>query len=281
MSLMCTPFLRAAELDAPLTECALNISVSMPASNNIPSIQWANCCEETGLCGFTWERNKGWESSSVSWRKDWVIFSYWRRHWTTHKFLSCGKALKKHCADFSRVEAGQKGVQECVPEARTMSGRLVCFAAQQPAGEVCQLETGPFCDGNRCTADQLVKAESLRISSICSDRAVPPEDQSRGMHSTSNSTILENPAVVPCPARIASGLPNSPAQAQEPTEGPSQPTSSSEIAYLAAWKVSGNNTLQLDFLNKLWSCWLQAGATGTAGAIQGILIPFMEGSNPF
>ena len=70
MSLMCTPFLKATELDAPLTECALNISVSIPASDNIPLIQLANCYEETGLCGFTWDRNKGWEFSSVSWQKD-------------------------------------------------------------------------------------------------------------------------------------------------------------------------------------------------------------------
>ena len=60
--------------------------------------------------------------------------------------------------------------------------------------------------------------------------------------------------------------------------------------HLATWKVSGNNMLQLEFLNKLQSCWLQAGArvptqpisqaggVGTAGAIQGILIPFMETS---
>ena len=133
-------------------------------------------------------------------------------------------------ADFSRVEAGRKSVQECVPEAWTMPGRLVCFTSQQPAGEVRQLETGPICNGNRCTADQLVGTESLRLSPICSDRAVPPKDQGRRMHSTSNSTMLENPPVLPCPARIASGLPNSPAQPQESTEGPSQPTTSSEIA---------------------------------------------------
>jgi len=62
---------------------------------------------------------------------------------------------------------------------------------------------------------------------------------------------------------------------------------------LAAWKVSRDNTLQLAFLSKLQHCWLQAvanaptqhisqaGNVGIAGAIQGKLIPFIVGFNPF
>ena len=75
--------------------------------------------------------------------------------------------------------------------------------------------------------DQL---KTYAFTPIYSDRVAPPEDQSRGMHSTSINTILENPAVVPCPARITSRLLNSPAQAQELTVGPSQPITFSEIA---------------------------------------------------
>ena len=62
---------------------------------------------------------------------------------------------------------------------------------------------------------------------------------------------------------------------------------------LAAWKVSRNNTLQLEFLSKLQNCWSQAGAkvptqpisqagnVGIAGAIQGKSIPFIVGFNPY
>ena len=110
-----------------------------------------------------------------------------------------------------------------------MPGGLVRFSPQQSTGEVHKLETRPVRDGNRCTADQLVRAGGLCLSTVCPDRSVPAEDQSGGVHGAVNSSMLENSALVPCPAGIISRSPNPPARAQEPTEGSPQPTTTSEI----------------------------------------------------
>ena len=96
ISLMCTPFLKAAKLDALLTECALKVSVLMPAPVSISLIQWVSRWDEIGLWGLKCERKSGCGLSEVSLRNGWVTFSYWWRHWTTHRCLSSENALKKH-----------------------------------------------------------------------------------------------------------------------------------------------------------------------------------------
>jgi len=62
--------------------------------------------------------------------------------------------------------------------------------------------------------------------------------------------------------------------------------------HLATWKVSGDSTLQAEFLSKLQSCWPQVGAkeptqptnqagnVGIAGVIQKKSIQFIVGYNP-
>lgn len=56
---MRTPFLKAAVLDAPLTEWALNIEVSTPAFLRISFSQLAMRCEVTGPCGLMYDKNRG------------------------------------------------------------------------------------------------------------------------------------------------------------------------------------------------------------------------------
>ena len=61
---------------------------------------------------------------------------------------------------------------------------------------------------------------------IRSDRSVSPEDQNREVHSATNSSMLENTTLVPCPTGTVSGSANSPPQTQEVTEGFQKPTTS-------------------------------------------------------
>ena len=52
ISAKATPLFEAAVVDAPLTECALNTDVSMPARPKRSFIQCAMRCEVTGLWGL-------------------------------------------------------------------------------------------------------------------------------------------------------------------------------------------------------------------------------------
>ena len=57
ISLMDTPILTALEVDAPLIECALNLSTSIEGCFKASNIHLANVLEVTGLCGLTYEIN--------------------------------------------------------------------------------------------------------------------------------------------------------------------------------------------------------------------------------
>ena len=57
ISLMDTPILTALEVDAPLIECALNLSTSIEDCFKAANIHLANVLEVTGLCGLTCKIN--------------------------------------------------------------------------------------------------------------------------------------------------------------------------------------------------------------------------------
>ena len=59
ISARATPFARAADVDTPRTECALNTEVSTPAAERRSLIQCAIRCEVTGLCGLVYDKNSG------------------------------------------------------------------------------------------------------------------------------------------------------------------------------------------------------------------------------
>ena len=69
MSATDTPLVRAAVVEAPLTEWALKTETSMPASFNKSLIQWAILCEVTGAklqCGlFILTQTLNYTQSSV------------------------------------------------------------------------------------------------------------------------------------------------------------------------------------------------------------------------
>ena len=52
-----THILTAMEVDAPLIECALNLSTSIEDCFKAFNIHFANVLEVTGLCGLTYEIN--------------------------------------------------------------------------------------------------------------------------------------------------------------------------------------------------------------------------------
>ena len=57
ISLMEAPILTALKVDAPLIECALNLSTSIEDCFKASNIHLANVLEVTGLCCLTYEIN--------------------------------------------------------------------------------------------------------------------------------------------------------------------------------------------------------------------------------
>ena len=94
ISLMWTPLSKAAEVVAPLTECALNTSVLTPASFNRSLIRWAKRWVVTGLWGLTLDRKSGAAVCGVTDQNWLVVASYCFKHWTTHS-LSFAEKLAK------------------------------------------------------------------------------------------------------------------------------------------------------------------------------------------
>ena len=66
ISLMETHILTAMEVDAPLIECALNLSPSIEDCFKAFNIHFANVLEVTGLCGLTYKINNCEASVNLS-----------------------------------------------------------------------------------------------------------------------------------------------------------------------------------------------------------------------
>ena len=81
----------AAEDEAPLTECALKIDVSMPEASNKDLSHLATVLEDTAFCGLTIA------TSSLVYlpRRDFVLSSYSLRVDTGHSLLFSGREGKK------------------------------------------------------------------------------------------------------------------------------------------------------------------------------------------
>jgi len=81
----------AAEDEAPLTECALKINVSMPEASSKDLSHLATVLEDTALCGLITAT-----SSLVSLpRRDFVLTSYFFKVDTGHSLSSPGREGKK------------------------------------------------------------------------------------------------------------------------------------------------------------------------------------------
>ena len=81
----------AADVLAPLMECALNVLVSMPAEVITSFNQRAMVDDVTGLCGFMKEINN-WVLSPLSML---VLCTYMVKEWIGHNFVSSEKQGKK------------------------------------------------------------------------------------------------------------------------------------------------------------------------------------------
>ena len=81
--LMDTPILTALEVDAPLLECALNLSTSIEECFKTSNIHFANVLEVTGLCELIYEIN-----NCVAFCLSELVLSIFQMHkWTDHNIL--------------------------------------------------------------------------------------------------------------------------------------------------------------------------------------------------
>ena len=87
-----TEALAAAVVDAPRTECALNIETSIPASTRSSRIHRAIVDGETGRCGLMKDKNKFRGSLPVVALSLDVDLMYCLKQATGYNVVSCGKA---------------------------------------------------------------------------------------------------------------------------------------------------------------------------------------------
>ena len=172
-----------------------------------------------------------------------------------------------------------------------MQNRPVHHTIEPPTGQIHQLETRPGSHADRCLSDQLEGTGRVYISTLCTDRQMPTEHQSR----TEQSTIVlvapvwQNqawfPILLDLMVELPFLLPHSNNLLLHPKGHPHSLVCTNRLR-LAALKISGINIRQREFQKKPQPCYLQDGVqaptlptkldgnSGVAGVREGRLILF-------
>ena len=147
-----------------------------------------------------------------------------------------------------RLASEQTDVQCSVGHMGTVPVGSVCEQAQRPTGEVCQLETGPLCVGDRRFPTDMESGRHLRISPIQPHIEGTSENNKGPIDSDPDCPHLANPGVVPDTARNASGC-SSVVSGRKTTVNISGSRRAS-AARAEKPKVSGMESLRLKAINR-------------------------------
>ena len=123
-----------------------------------------------------------------------------------------------------RMDAEQSSLSLDAADPRPLPDGLVCDQAESSTGQLCQLEAGPLCTGNRCVSAELERPGRLCISPLWSDREVPTEDQAGTGHHYHGSSPGALTGMVPDADGMPSGLLPESTQAGGSATKPIQPT---------------------------------------------------------
>ena len=196
--------------------------------------------------------------------------------------------------DIGQVEASQKNVSQGLQHHGPMQCVPVCQPPEPPTGRVHQLEAGPRGDGHRCISVELEGPEGICFSTLCANWEMSAEGKGEAKHCNTNSPNLAKPTMV-CDLvgmliKFPLLLPCRKDLLTDPGDQP-HPLVSQNRLKLAAWKISSDSTLQLEFQHRLQNCcsqdgvevqtlrMSQAGNGGVAGVGKGRLIAFQLESN--
>ena len=140
----------------------------------------------------------------------------------------------------------------------------VCNLTEQPTGQVHQLETRPGSHADECLSNQLEGTGGVCIPSLCFDRQMPTEDQSRTEYNCVSGTSMAEPSKVLDVIGPSGGTSHSPSLLLDP-KGQTHPLVCFNRLRLAACKVSDDSTQQWVFQETLQLCYLRW-STGTNSA---------------
>ena len=161
------------------------------------------------------------------------------------------------------MEARSLCLQASRKKVCTNSSGPLCNKDQHPAGTVYFLETRPFRNGSGRIDDTLDKSPRLRLSSLLPLGEVSAEDCQRAGNIHSYRPCMGPPALLPCSldalVEIPVLLPLSNSLLLDPFNQP-HPLVLSHALKLAAWMVSGKDSLRQEFWNRLLASSLQAEA---------------------
>ena len=129
------------------------------------------------------------------------------------------------------MDAGPSDVPGLGQQPGTIESRHVRDPAEQPNHPLLQLETGPICTGNRCTANTLDRTTGrLCVPTLLTDREMPPEGEERRIDNRSTSPSMADPVLVSYLIGEPSGSPSPPAVLPNPAEGPLRGTEPTAVA---------------------------------------------------
>ena len=170
----------------------------------------------------------------------------------------------------------------------TRSGH-VCLETDHPTGEVLQLETRPRGRSHGCIQSRLDQPPG---EGLCQPPMAPcgqsSEQSTTETHTASDSTSLEEPAVVPNSARVVDGLSTACTTEERSDHPDSRGMHARGGSQLAAWLISGYATRTRKFQRKAQSCsWPPGGGnhhdhmthtlgSGWTGVMNGTPIPFLD-----
>ena len=118
-------------------------------------------------------------------------------------------------------------------------------------------------DRDRHIATPMGQVDGIRIPTILSNRQMPQEGQGGESITGTGGTNMEVPALVPCSTGTTNRppliLPEDPELLMDPFGNPHPLVVAGQLQ-LAAWKLSGRDSLQQEFQEKLPNCWPLDGA---------------------
>ena len=191
----------------------------------------------------------------------------------------------------SRMDVRKVHLPHSQAGSRTLLSGSICDQAQQPTGEVCQLAPRPFRNSNRRLPTVMAGRDWVHISPVFPDREMPSEGASGGVYSGYGDPCVGHAILVPSTPGTPGGVSIADSNTRESATGSfhrAHPMVLTNKLQLAAWKVSGDSTLQRAFHSKLQTSSLRDGAKGltrhtslggrdgVAGVLRGKLIPFRE-----
>ena len=175
--------------------------------------------------------------------------------WLDHLTLWNGKSFLTE-----KPSIGPTGFPTDTGEVGSTGSGYVCLKTDHLAGQILQLEAGSRGRSPGCIQPRLDQSPG---EGICQPPMEPcgqsvKQSSATENHAGSDSTSLEEPTLVPNPARVVDGLPTTPpTDLIIPTHTECMP---GMVPQLAAWLISGDATRTRKFQKKAQSCsWFPGG----------------------